>query len=402
MLSVGYAAATPTTYSDPVGYYTFTVPAHSKRVLPAPFVHFNGFDVHAVSVGGNSIELSGILPPGSLGVADSGYLGVREGAMAGISFKVTGFSGATVFVQEPPIGLVQAGDRLEVIRDWTLGEVFDPETTNVLTGPDPNQSDGIGILNPATQTLENFYFKEGVGWTEVGAATEGDRGTTAFCYPSALQYVRRSDVPLDVVVIGKLAVPYEGYRYVHVYPGRNLVSSPFTSATSLDEWGLYDPLSPYSIKAGASAPQADTLRITYADGSTSAVIYRNPDSGWHEVGGGDGSSLSFELTMGVDLHRVGPPGFIRMGGVFPPPEAMAAASARTPVEEVPIDLSLCGGSTAEIGWKSKPGMSYQVQIRPVGEVRWQTFGDPVVADAEVCKVVRKPKGSGLFRVIKLP
>lgn len=402
LISAGPGVADPI-YTDPVGYLILSVPGSSERILSMPFAATSaGRKVTVTSVGDNYVEIDSWFGWNVVEPAGSGNVGVREGNMAGITLAATSAFGNRVYLDRSPVGLVSPGDVVDVRRDWMLEELFDLEAGNMLVGPDSEHADLIGILDASTQTLRNYYFKEGVGWSEVGASTVGDKGHVPVAFPSGVQYLRRGTEPLELVVYGAVPLPVGPYRYLPIHAGRNLLSSPFTGAESVGHLGLADGDSSYAVVSSTSAPSSDTLRFTYLDGTTSPVLYHNQESGWRVVGGGNGESIPIDINVGIDFQRIGADGFLRFNTAFPEEVQSAAKAVTSTLNEIPIDPELCERKTRRIGWKSEPGSTYQLQVRAAGRSSWTDCGDPVLANGEICQSILNGEGSGLLRVIKLP
>ncbi|OYV01796.1 MAG: hypothetical protein CFE26_22605 [Verrucomicrobiales bacterium VVV1] len=99
----------------------------------------------------------------------------------------------------------------------------------------------------------------------------------------------------------------------------------------------------------------------------------------------------------MDFRHVGSGGFVQFNTAFP---QMSSARFAGVVEEmISVDPALSDFPARKLGWVSRPGRSYQVQIQPLGTTLWTDHGTPVVASGEVCQKVCRPEGMGIFRIV---
>lgn len=384
--------------SDIAGYLTLTLPAQATGLLSLHLVEGTRHLGLVTAVGPDHVEFAGEIDALALGDRSSGSIHVREGVNPGLNLRATGISGRRVMLDRSPVGLVFAGDRVGVRPDATLAALFGADNfAGIGAGPTPEAADAIGIWNPETQTSKVYYFKSGAGWREVGNEAAGDRSDTLIRYPAALNFTRRGLTPLNVVVFGIVPMPL-AQQILPVWTGRNLISAPLTSITRIDDWGLQSP--PFDILAGPSAPRSDTLRLTYADGSSSKVVYFRDSEGWLGVGEvGDAADTPVEFAQAVDFRRAGPAGFVRFRGVIAPE---SAALRTQPVATVPIRRVANTPDGPRVEWDGEAGTTYQVQARATGQLAWRNLGDPVVADGPLCHAIRHPEGNGILRILVDP
>jgi hypothetical protein len=395
---VAGVAHVPGGTGDPFGYFTLTRPARSSGLLGLPMVEGYRHLGTATAVGTDFIEFGDPLAASMLGTAGSGFIEVREGIHAGLTLQATGINGHRIFLNRPTVDLVSPGDTVGIRPNFTIGAIFGADNfAELLEGEDPGSADTLGIWDAATQSSRVYYFKTGAGWREAGNEATGDQSGAVIPYPTALNFIRRGTTPLEVVVAGAAPMPLT-QQILPVWPGRNLLSGPYASAPRIDEWGLRSPLFP--ILAGPSAPRSDTLRLTYADGSSSQVVYFRENHGWLAVGRPeDAADTRVEFFQAIDLNRAGPAGYIRFAGVLP---TEASALRTLPPATVPIQKL---GTTAEgvrIEWASTAGTTYRIQARATGQAAWSDLGDAVVADGPLCHAFRQPEGNGILRILVAP
>jgi hypothetical protein len=383
--------------TDPVGYLTLSLPAQATGLLALQLVEYNRYTSSAIAVGSNYVEFAATLDPTILGDQGNGFIQVREGTHAGLILQATGISGRRILLDRSPVGLVFQGDLIGIRPNHTIGSLFGVDNfTQVLAAPTPENADTIGILDARTQTLKGYYFKSGAGWREIGNESAGDRSNTAVPYPSALNFTRRASTPLNIIMLGTVPMPMT-QQILPVWPGRNLLSGPFSSVTRIADWNLLS--TPFPILAASSAPRSDTLRLTYADGSSSKVVYFRENHGWRTVGETeDASNMPVEFSQAVDFQRAGPAGFIRFTGVIGGPSPLLAQ----PVASVPIQKVANTPEGPRIEWASEAGTTYQIQARASGQLAWADLGDPVVADGPLSHAIRRPEGNGILRILVAP
>lgn len=381
---------------DPVGYVANHLVAGKKGSLAVPLA--DGYKkLGKIAVSGDGfVEFESDLPLDLLGPALSACLDVRSGPGSGESLQVTGFSGKRVLFEGPPMFPIEAGTVVGVRPNWSIGGLFgSPPSEEILQGDTYQDADVIGLLDPATQTTREFFYQTGEGWREVGHEVDGDRSATAVPYRSAVQFFRRRAPDLQYFLIGTVPMYGSPQQWVRVWPGRNLLTTPFTPARRIG-----DLLAPESLNSGRSAPRSDSFRIVYADTSLSRILYHHESRGWTRVGGGssDPADTPVELFGVIDFQRTGDGGFLRFGTDFQSAGAVAAAAV-APENEVRIQSELSNFTTNTLGWQSEPGVAYQVQVQPVGSTRWADLGTPVTATGTVCRKTCRPTGHGIFRVV---
>ncbi len=291
---------------------------------------------------------------------------------------------------------IEPGTKVGVRPNWSLGALFgSPPTADILQGDSVEEADVIGLQDPATQTTREFFFKSGEGWREVGHEEEGDRSATAVPYRSAVQFFRRTAPDLSFVQVGTVPMYDSPQHWVKVWPGRNLLTTPFSPAKKIGEL-----LVPASLVSGGSAPHSDSFRVVSEDAELSPIIYHHQSRGWTSVGGGatPAAETPFDLYTVLDFQRVGEVGFLRFNTDF---LSNQSVSGRLSVAEqvVPIDPELSDFTSQRLGWRSEPGATYQVQVRPLESSLWNDLGAPVVADGEVTLARCAPEGRGIFRIV---
>lgn len=391
--------------SDPVGYVTLYLIGGQKGAMAVSLSNFYKFIRPTSAAGADFVEFNIDLPPDLLGVAGSAWVDVRSGPGAGQSFRVTGVTGRRVHFEAAPLLLpVTAGTTVGIRPDWSLGELIgSPPPASIQQGAGHESADVLGLQDPATQTTREFFYKSGEGWREVGKEAEGDRSTTAVPFRSSLQFLRRGETDLGIVLVGAVPMFSAPHHWVRVWPGRNLLTTPFSPVTKVGE--LFDES---SLISGGSAPRSDTFRLVYGDASVSKLIYRHRALGWTTVTREEEEydewgdlivvgDTRVELSQAMDFQRNGPGGYLKFRTSFP---GSAAIAPLMPAEEVvPVDPALSNFPAREIGWASRPGTLYQVQTRALGRVVWKDHGSPVRATGDVCRKVCTPDGSGIFRIV---
>lgn len=397
------------TYSDPFGYIIHAIPGNSESLLALQLAKHASFMETVTEVTPAGIRFATIIPGGVFGSVGRGYMEVRTGNMAGLGIPATGFSGNFLSLERSPVGLVSPGDYVSIREEQTLGELFGrPEDFPFQTGTSVETADNISIWDARTQSSRVFYFHTGLGWREAGKANEGDKAETPVLFPSGVIVRRRASTPVDVIVSGAVIIPMT-QRYHPVWPGRNIVSAPLTTAPSINHYIRPMLDAPHTVTSADSAPKADTLRFYSLNPgpprsvSISPVIYFRNNQ-WRVAGSNDDAgNSSILLVPCLDLQRVGPAGYIRFEGVEDPQASQSpvAAAIAAPANEVkPVTLS---GSAAGlcVRWPAESGMTYQVQTRSFGSTSWTSLQAPVQATTSTASIEFRPAGNACIRVIQL-
>ncbi len=394
--------------ADPVGYISYTLPGNSETLLPLQLARNLTFMGYVNQVTPAGVRFSANLPTGVFGSVGRGYMEVRVGAMAGLGIPATGFSGNFLNLERSPVGLVSVGDYVSIREEWTLGGLF--ETLLELpfeSGESAAVADTLSVWDARTQTSRVFYLHTGLGWREADKLAEGDKSQVPVLFPSGVIVRRRAATDVQVVVTGQVIMPLD-QRYHPVWPGRNIISAPFTSSPNLNHYIRPVEDAPHTVVSGLSAPSSDTLRFYTYDleagtKSISPVIYYG-NGQWRVVGSNENAgetSLSFSPCL--DLQRVGPAGYIRFQGI---PYESAAASQKVAaavskvVKEDSVTLNKSAGGLT-LRWPSKAGSFYQIQSRPVWSGSWEDFKASVQATSSEAAVEFAPEGNACFRVIEL-
>lgn len=389
-------------YSDPVGYFIHTLPGNSERLLPLQFAQPASLMEFVAEVTASGIRFASQIPRGAFGESGRGYMEVRVGSMAGLAIPATSFKGDFLTLERSPVGLVSVGDYASVRAEQTLGQVFgDPAFLTLQSGTSALEADNVSIWDVRTQTSRVFYFHAGRGWREAGKEAEGDKGLTPVLFPSGVIVRRRASTSANVTVLGSVIVPLEN-RYHPVWPGRNIISAPFTDAPTVSYYIRPLQDAPFTVTSAASAPKSDTLRFTRIDGNISPVIYFSTNQ-WRVVGNDqDAGDTNIDFVPCLDLQRVGGAGYIRFRGIDTslPAPTRAMAARMTPVTEVkPVTLHLSAAGL-RIHWPAKPGVTYQVQTQPIGASTWTNLQEPVQAATSFASITFHPVGNGIIRVIQ--
>ncbi len=394
-LAISCPMAEAQTLTDPFGYMTFQFVAGKKGAMAIPMANYYKILSPITAAGVDYVEYGVDLPLDLLGTAGNACLDIRTGPGAGESLRVTGFSGRRVNFEGPARVPIDGGIEVGIRPNWTIGELIgSPPPPEIQQGTSAATADVIGLQNPATQTIREFFYMTGAGWREIGHEMEGDRSAIAIPYRSSLQFLRRGGTNIDIVLHGLVPMFYANTHWVRVWPGRNLLTTPFSPATKVSDLFITS-----SLISGGSAPRSDCFRIVYADATRSPILYHHQQNGWTSIGGGAdvAGETPINLTEALDFQHVGPVGYVQFNTAFP---QMAAARSAGVVEEViSVDPALSDFPARKLGWVSRPGTSYQVQIQPLGTTLWTDYGTPVVASGEVCQKVCRPEGMGIYRIV---
>ncbi|MCH7226283.1 hypothetical protein [Haloferula sp. A504] len=397
--------------TDPVGYTTLEAVPGEQRVLPLGLYRMDGIRVPVSAVSGNVISLAWAVSEENVSRLGSCFLQVREGLREGVSMRVAAISGASLTTRFDPMGMIQAGDMLEVISERTVGGIMSRATqAEINWGTDPENSDLIGIWNPQLQETTTLFAKEGVGWVDAEDAAAGDRSATVVPHPCPLLYTRRGDEILSFLVVGAVPMPSR-QRYFRVWTGRNFLSmgvNPLEGSVAdyFQSAGVFD------IQSGRSAPASDVIRIHDWQSGVSPFFYRASSSGsgfeWREIGqSGPASAYPVELFEALEFHRRGVSKFVRFEGFTIPtslgPAAstpLARSSAPAGVEGAELIDVKSRDSGIRVEWYSEPGVAYRVQWSAASYRGWEDWSPTVTAEGERCWVDCERRPGGLIRIIE--
>lgn len=390
---------------DPVGYVTLQFVAGEKGSMAVSLSNFYKFIWSTSAAGTDYVEFNTDLPPDLLGVAQSAWVDVRSGPGAGQSFRVTGVSGRRVSFEAAPLLLpITTGTTVGIRPDWSLGELIgSPPRGSIQQGASHESADVLGVQDPATQTTREFFYESNGGWREIGKEAEGECSATAVPFRSSLQFLRRGETNIAIVLLGAVPMYSAPHHWVRVWPGRNLLTTPFSPAKTIQH--LFDTS---SLNSGASAPRSDTFRLVYADASVSKLIYLHQGLGWttvtrvEEEYDDSGNLIVVEdtpvdLSVAMDFQRNGAEGYLKFNTSFSDSGAFRALAVAE--EVVPVEPALSDLPARKIAWASRAGTTYQVQTRALGSVVWSDYGSPVFATGDVCQKICTPDGSGIFRIV---
>ncbi len=382
--------------TDPVGYAMLEVSAGETGLLPLLLVPDSILRAEVISVSGNEVTCDQNISPRVVGGGRIA-LRVRHGDFNGLASAVVDASGPVVTLDDAVDGYVQVGDTVEFHTQWALGDLLEPATVGVMRASNGQDGDLVTIWQGESQQGRSFYLTVSDEWIEVGNEAAGDRSDAVIPFTAGLIYRRRAETKLEFINVG--LVPWPSFsRYAYVYPGRNVITSPATSGLRLDVWhaGLSNTFLP-----GDSAARADTIQLSYVDGSKSPVLYLDPSLTWRAVGSeGDAGATAVNLVMAVDLQRKGEAGFIGLKGLS---EDFGPSSREAPVVEVSDFEVLPEADALVVSWKGAEGKNYRVQVRPLGQREWLDQAGVVEGRGPTCSVrCLSLEGSGTVRVIELP
>jgi hypothetical protein len=405
----GWANGQSHEYTDPVGYMLYTIPGNSETLLPLQLAKGLALKEFVTEVTPAGIRFATPIPSNAFQSAGSGYMEVRIGTMAGLGIPATSINGNFLNLERSPVGLVSVGDFASVREDMTLGELFQDLGTNPFqTGISAELADNISVWDARSQSSRVFYFHTGLGWREAGKFSEGDKSSTTIRFPSGVIFRRRAPTEALVLVSGSVIMPLN-QRFHPIWPGRNIISAPFTNSPTIGSYirPLLD--APYTVVSSDSAPLSDTMRVYGYDvtgdsgGSISPVIYFSK-SQWRAVGStADAGNTSMSLAPCLDFHRVGPAGYLRFQGV---PEVSAASRAPAlaaiaePITEVkPITLKQSAAGIT-VRWTAQAGLTYQVQTKAIGGTTWTNLQGPLQATSASASFDFTPSAGACIRVIQ--
>jgi uncharacterized protein (TIGR02597 family) len=387
--------------TDPWGYIVNTVPGGSQRLVGVSLTGYGTFYGTVTGVTATGLTFAEPVADTLFREASSAFLTVRKGSFAGLALTVTGHSGNEITLGQSAAEWIAPGDEIQIFANHTIGDLFgDHNQVGLLAAGDATSADTIGLWNPQTQSSRVFYFRAGEGWREAGNEGAGDQSNATVPYPAALVINRRGSTPLNFTLVGGVPMPLEN-RYFQVTPGRNLISAPFTVASRIADYGLFESGSPYSMLGAASAPEADTIRLSNFSAATDTqVMYYRLGQGWRFVGTeGDAGDTPIELGQSMDFQRRGPAGIIKALGIAEQGPSSVARSVSISTAIVPIRRMTPAAGGMQIEWTGEAGATYQIQTCPTGEAAWTNLGEPVAGSGESFSSFCQPSGQGFLRIV---
>ncbi len=301
-----------TALSNPSGYTTIVCPANSDTVVGLPLRTSADFaaalsSVPAVS-GGNATLTVGDGLSGSFG--NTHYVKFSSGSEVGNFFPVVSNNSTslTVSLNGGAITATQ-GDRFEVIKFWTLGELFNPTeaTTDPVTTPNAVVA-STNVLGSGRRTEillpdqvsrginlapSSIFFIQGGAWRKVGVS--GDFSATQL-WPDAYFVIRHTAavtqgtkyIATGQVEMSSILVPLTTRTN-----GKqdNFVGIPRPVDVKLDDLGLKgSPAFTSSTNVLGSGRRDELLlfdNTTVGKNKAAATIYFVIDSQWRKVGSAD-------------------------------------------------------------------------------------------------------------------
>ena len=189
------------------------------------------------------------------------------------------------------------GETYEIRRAKTLNDIFGSNSEAGLAAGSEASADIIRI--PREGSIEVFYH-DGLKWTPIGAP-QTDAGTTPILRTEALFIERKSDIPLDLVVVGHVhTVPVP----VSLSTGFNYYSIVFPVGQTLATSGLGDRL-----QSGVAPEIADVVWVADGSGEFARYFYKEgglgPSGLWLDSGGGFTDRGDTPLSSGIIIQRRG-------------------------------------------------------------------------------------------------
>ncbi|MGI9243275.1 MAG: hypothetical protein ACR2RV_20930 [Verrucomicrobiales bacterium] len=399
--------------TDPVGFFTVTFRGDSQIAFNPGLVNPVEIAGEVAGVSGNTLNIAHTgEDPGAELFPDGGHFSVYDGGIPGLNLDATAVTRISPQLVEFAFtrtvdGLISVGDVVALRRHTTLADFFGANNeAGIAGGTSPELADNIAIWDNERQTSRIFYWHSSDGFVEAGNEGEGDRASVPIRFPNGAMFTRRASTDVSFTRAGHVLVPSEQQLFP-VKQGMNVIAcSLWTSdVTSFEfsDYRLFEPGSPYSVQAGASASEADVIIHSGMEtGLVSDPIYYQSDAGgghWQFVGGGDAGSHPVNGFATIQFFRSGADGFVKFTGTSIAQSPKSKSGDASP-ELVDFELAIAASDRFELSWKSRASSTYQIQTRQARSGQWASLGPPITGSGgELSKTITLA-GSGEVRIIE--
>lgn len=387
--------------TDPVGFVIMLIRGNGGAEEPEvtfasmPMTPPVVFQAAVVSVDGSRINLGGEFLEDDRFNGENGahFIEMVTGPYTGLIVDIVDTDPDSLVMGRDLEGLVNSGDFFLIRKHWTFREVFgDDNRAGLLEGITLEEADNVVLWDPADQIHRSYYFSnasQNYGWREENGTV--DQGGTAIKYPYGMVIARRAPEDLDFRFLGSVKV---GKTLLPVRPGRNILSLAYVADITLENSGMFEEGSLFSVFSGPDATSADLVLFDGSlQGSTPSFYYRSGNSlpgsaGWREVGGGPSGDFLIPAASALVIHRVGPAGYIQIDGIFEALEPDPAFASERFEGYADTEVVFDGLDAVCIVWETDLGKSYQLQA--VGrEGRRFDISQPIQGDGGIMNVRRQ-------------
>ena len=415
LIAAGFWAGTSQAQfvSDPVGFFGVTFRGHSQIAFNPGLVNPVEIAGQVAAVSGNTLSFAyaGDAPEAEL-FPEGGHFAVYDGGLPGLNLDATTVTRISPELVELTFsrtvdGLVSVDDLVTLRRHTTLADFFGANNeAGIAGGTSAELADNIAIWNSERQTSQIFYWHTSDGFVEAGKENEGDKASVPIRFPNGAMFTRRAAGDVTFTRAGHVLVPSEQQLFP-VSQGNNLVACSLwvSDSTSFEfsDYRLFEPGSPFSVQAGATANEADVIIHSGMDtGLVSKPLYYQTDAGgghWQFIGGGDAGGHTVNGFATIQLFRSGADGFIKFAGtsIAPSPEPKAGGASQ---EVVDFELAIAARDQFDLSWRSSATSTYQVQTRPARRGQWTNLGPPIPGSGGKLSETVTLAGTGEVRIIK--
>lgn len=322
--------AAETAYTTPVGYTTaggarvgYSAASGYAKDSLHPGMNLIGLRLHQstiasgeiASLGKDYAELarSGSKPKTDLKPAlvegTTYILEITTGEKAGIIQEITRWQGNRLTLPDDiATAGVKAGDHFSLRKAATLNSVFDPRSTGLCKGENPNVADNVLIPQGASFGDFRRCFilslpEGGAYWLD--AATFKPVGDLPLVYPDGLIVQCKGTADVPMTFSGELK---SGPTRSVVKPGLNLVASPFPAGGSLQDLGLENDL-----QKSDNPMAADKVWVAGGSFGQFSTYYLTTDNQW--ISGAEGEPVAGKIPVGsaILIERNGPQALFCLG-----------------------------------------------------------------------------------------
>jgi uncharacterized protein (TIGR02597 family) len=288
--------------TDPVGYVTVEVTGIGTTVLGIPLIREEAFRGEIVGINGLELSLDSGLSSIPTSSGENYFIQILDGNFSGAMVQIFSFDSDSILTLAEDISSVLSlGDRISIRRHWTLGDLFGPSNESSFV------FGGNSVIDPSADRLiidgVVYYYKSGgIGGTGWRTAGNVDAQNAVIWPTSAITLIRRSDIPSNLTLTGEVST---SQLLAAIETGTNRISSLLPVGLTLENSGLFDPESPFSVKGGNSVIDPNADRLIF-DGQV--FYYKSGGiggTGWRTAGNLDASNVI--LPSSFTLIRRGDP-----------------------------------------------------------------------------------------------
>jgi hypothetical protein len=301
-LAIAFAAvaaqAQTNAVTDPVGYYTWTLPNGYNFVSPAMTqpVEYAG---KVTSIAGTTItDTNAVWTAGAYSGVPYWVEFLNNGTNAGVFADVASNGTNSLVTATDLSSVVTVGTAYKLRKHWTIGTLF--SSSFITPGGDASTADNLYLWNGGGYDI---YYNDGSIWTDDGFE---DRSNIPIYPDEGLIISRKVANTTNGVVVGHVKTGQtkhtvvNGFNFIgNIYP----VGSPATNAVTLGNSGLAP-----NMEFGGDAGSSDNVYL-WNGGGYDIYYYDSGSSIWTDDGFEDRGNIEIPLGGVALIKRLSATGF---------------------------------------------------------------------------------------------